>query len=71
MPSGQAIDNPDFVVAPASFNAIAADAARTLGELTGDTDWVARGRALAATLDDAAWDGDAGTVVGCRVHRGW
>jgi hypothetical protein len=57
-PSGQAIDNPDFVVAPASFNAIAADAATTLGELIGDTDWVARGRALAATLDDAAWDGD-------------
>ena len=57
--AGQAIDNPDFVVAPASFNAIAADAARTLGELTGDTDWVARGRALAATLDEAAWDGDA------------
>ena len=56
--SGQAIDNPDFVVAPASFNAIAADAARTLGELIGDTDWIARGRVLAATLDDAAWDGD-------------
>lgn len=57
-PAGQAIDNPDFVVAPASFNAIAADAATTLGELIGDTDWVARGRALAARLDDAAWDGD-------------
>jgi glycogen debranching enzyme len=57
-PSGEAIDHPDFVVAPASFNAIAADAATTLGELIGDTDWVARGRALAATLDDAAWDGD-------------
>jgi hypothetical protein len=54
--SGQAVDNPDFVVAPASFNAIAADAAITLGELIGDADWVARGRTLAATLDEAAWD---------------
>jgi hypothetical protein len=58
-PSGQAIENPDFVAAPASFNAIAADAATTLGELIGDADWIARGRALAATLDDAAWDSDA------------
>ena len=48
-PAGQAIDNPDFVVAPASFNAIAADAATTLGELLGDGDWIARGLALAAT----------------------
>ena len=37
---GQAIDNPDFVVAPASFNAIAADAAVTFGELVGDASWV-------------------------------
>jgi hypothetical protein len=59
-PSGQAIDNPDFVVAPASFNAIAADAATTLGELIGDADWIARGRALAAALDEAAWDRSEG-----------
>jgi hypothetical protein len=58
--AGQAIDNPDFVVAPASFNAIAADAAITLGELIGDPAWIARGRALAATLDEAAWDGFEG-----------
>ena len=58
--SGQAIDNPDFVVAPASFNAIAADAARTLGELIGDSDWIARGHALAAALDEAAWDRSEG-----------
>ncbi|HEY0870666.1 MAG TPA: hypothetical protein VGD55_09735, partial [Acidothermaceae bacterium] len=57
-PEGQAIDNPGFVVAPASFNAIAADAAVTLGELLGDADWIARGRALADALDDAAWDAD-------------
>jgi hypothetical protein len=57
-PEGQAIDNPDFVVAPASFNAIAADAALTLGELTGDASWVARGRALADAIDDAMWDAD-------------
>ena len=55
-PDGQAIDNPDFVVAAASFNAIAADAAVTFGELVGDTSWVARGRALAAALDARAWD---------------
>src|ERR1700733_9131725 len=59
-PAGQAIDNPDFVVAPASFNAIAADAATTLGELLGDGDWIARGLALAATLDEAAWDRSEG-----------
>lgn len=58
--SGQAIFNPDFVVAPASFNAIAADAATTLGELIGDTGWIERGRALATTLDEAAWDGEVG-----------
>src|SRR3984885_15652974 len=55
-PAGQAIDNPDFVVAPASFNAIAADAATTLGELIGDSDWIARGGALAAALDERSWD---------------
>ena len=55
-PDGQAIDNPDFVVAAASFNAIAADAAVTFGELVGDASWVARGRALAAALDARAWD---------------
>jgi hypothetical protein len=54
--SGAAIDSPDFVVAPASFNAIAADAATTLGEMLGDADWTERGRALAAALDEAAWD---------------
>jgi hypothetical protein len=57
-PDGQAIDNPSFAVAPASFNAIAADAAVTLGELLGDTTWIARGRALADALDDAAWDAE-------------
>jgi hypothetical protein len=58
-PDGQAVDSPDFVVAPASFNAIAADAAITLGELTGDASWVAKGRALADALDHAAWDADS------------
>lgn len=53
---GAAVDNPRFVVAPAAFNAIAADAASVLGELLGDETWRARGRDLAARLDDAAWD---------------
>jgi len=53
---GVAIDNPDFVVAPASFNAIAADAALTLGDLLDDESWRIRGRDLAKTLDDRAWD---------------
>src|SRR5665213_1612873 len=57
-PDGQAIDNPDFVVAPASFNAIAADAAVVFGELADDPSWVARGRALATALDARAWDDD-------------
>jgi hypothetical protein len=56
---GQAVDSPDFVVAPASFNAIAADAAMTLGELANDSQWVAKGRALATTLDETAWDADS------------
>ncbi|MDQ1540441.1 MAG: hypothetical protein QOH29_1167 [Actinomycetota bacterium] len=55
-PQGQAIDSPTFVVAPAAFNAIAADAATTFGELTGDVGWLSRGSALAQTLDEAAWD---------------
>jgi hypothetical protein len=55
---GQAVDNPDFVAAPASFNAIAADAAVTFGELVDDASWVARGRALATALDARAWDDD-------------
>jgi hypothetical protein len=55
---GQAVDNPDFVVAPASFNAIAADASITLGELIGSAPLIARGRALADALDDIAWDDD-------------
>jgi len=53
---GVAVDNPQFVVAPASFNAISADAAITLGELLGDESWLARGRDLAVNLDNAAWD---------------
>ena len=57
---GVAIDNAEFVVAPASFNAIAADAAITLAELTGDTEWRSRGVALAQTLDERAWDDELG-----------
>src|SRR5450432_4137962 len=56
---GQAVDNPNFVAAPASFNAIAADASITLGELIGSPQLVARGRALADALDEQAWDDDA------------
>lgn len=55
-PTGAAIDNPKFVVAPASFNAIAADAATILAALTGDNEWRDRGVALAAALDELAWD---------------
>jgi glycogen debranching enzyme len=53
---GVAIDNPDFVVASASFNAIAADAARTLGDLLADKSWRVRGAELTDALDHAAWD---------------
>ncbi len=57
---GVAVDNPEFVVAPASFNAIAADAAVTLAALTGDDAWRARGVALARSLDERAWDDGLG-----------
>jgi Mannosylglycerate hydrolase MGH1-like glycoside hydrolase domain len=57
-PDGVAIDNSRFVVAAASFNAIAADAAIILGDLIDDEAWRDRGRALAAALDAAAWDDD-------------
>lgn len=53
---GVAVDNSEFVVAPASFNAIAADAALTLADLTNDSGWRTRGDALAHTLDQQAWD---------------
>jgi len=66
---GVAIDNTDFVVAPASFNAIAADAAITLGELTGDDEWRSRGDALARALDEQAWDGETGQWADV-VHTG-
>jgi hypothetical protein len=55
-PDGPAIDNPEFVVAPASFNAIAADAAATLGDLLDDEAWRTRARDLADALDERAWD---------------
>jgi hypothetical protein len=55
-PDGSAIDNPEFVVAPASFNAIAADAAATLGDLLDDEAWHTRARDLADVLDERAWD---------------
>ncbi|MBX6372539.1 MAG: hypothetical protein IRZ02_09840, partial [Acidothermus sp.] len=48
---GQAIDSTAFVVAPASFNAIAADAARCLGDLLDDDTWRRRAGDLADTLD--------------------
>jgi glycogen debranching enzyme len=57
---GAAIDNTEFVVAPASFNAIAADAAITLAELTGDDEWRDRGVALASARDARAWDDEQG-----------
>ncbi len=53
---GVAVDNSEFVVAPASFNAIAADAAITLASLTGDDEWRTRGVSLMETLDERAWD---------------
>lgn len=53
---GVAVDNSEFVVAPASFNAIAADAALTLAQRTGDEAWRSRGVALAQALDERAWD---------------
>ena len=60
---GVAINNREFVVASASFNAIAADAAIALAELTNDSSWDARGRSLAETLDSRAWDDDLGLWV--------
>ena len=60
---GIAVDNSEFVVAPASFNAIAADAAGTLADLTGDAGWRARGVALARALDEQAWDDAIGQWV--------
>lgn len=55
---GRGIDNACFLAAPASFNAIAADAAALLGTLLGDTAWRQRAEALAAALDEHAWDDD-------------
>jgi glycogen debranching enzyme len=57
---GEAVENRVFVAAPAAFNAIAADAAATLGTLLGDESWLARGRELADALDATAWDDTTG-----------
>jgi hypothetical protein len=53
---GRAVDSRRFVVASASFNAIAADAALLLGDLAADDAWRARGRELAAAVDARCWD---------------
>ena len=71
---GVAIDNAEFVVAPASFNAIAADAAITLAELTGDTEWrppPRTGGNRIAVVDHHSGSVDA-SVPGtrrCALHR--
>jgi hypothetical protein len=57
---GQAIGNSRFEVAPAAFNAIAADAAITFGSLAADRSWTAKGMDLAAALDARAWRDDIG-----------
>lgn len=53
---GVAVDNRHFVVASASYNAIAADAAITFSDLVDDDGWRRRGQDLAAALDASAWD---------------
>ena len=54
---GVAVSNPAFVAAPSAFNAIAADAARRLADLTGSTRWRGRAADLAAAIDAQLWDG--------------
>jgi hypothetical protein len=58
--AGQATGNALFEVAPAAFNAIAADAAITFGELAADPVWTSRGHQLAGVLDQRAWRDDLG-----------
>ncbi len=55
--AGTAVLNPSFMVAPSAFNAIAADAARRLAELTGASTWRDRSVALSAAIDDQLWEG--------------
>jgi hypothetical protein len=56
---GEAVGNEEFAVAPASFNAIAAHAAASLGQLLGRRRWTGRATQLAEALD-ARWDDGEG-----------
>ncbi len=55
---GAAVWSAAFVAAPAAFNAIAADGARELAELTGDARWRARSDDLAVAIDAELWARD-------------
>ena len=54
--TGAAVWSRAFVASPAAFNAFAAHAAHELAALTGDAGWEARGRDLAAAMDEHLWD---------------
>jgi len=54
-PAGVAVDSPEFVVAPAAFNALAAHAAMEYAELSGDASWARRAAELADLMDHRMW----------------
>ncbi len=57
---GEAYWSHEFVCAPAAFNAITAHAAFEYGTLTGDVEWDARARELAAEMDARMWSDRTG-----------
>jgi hypothetical protein len=67
---GAAYANPAFDVCSASFNALVAFNARQVATVVGDDHLAARARLLARTLDDLAWDEQAGTWVDLLADGG-
>ena len=67
---GAAVWSNAFVAAPAAFNAFAAHAAGELAALTGDATWEARGRDLAAAMDEHLWNEHSGLWLDAAVVGG-
>ena len=68
--AGAAVWSRAFVAVPAAFNAFAAHAAHELAALSGDGRWEARGRDLAAAMDEHLWDDDEGLWLDLAIVGG-
>ncbi len=71
---GEAVGSPEFVAAPAAFNAISAHGAEALGQLLGEERWMRKAAELAEAIDgswcesEGLWSDVAVTGGGPSVH---